>query len=159
LTINANGSVVEKPKPVTYEIAKTESTSTEIVTTTKKTGYANYEVKPGETIYSLTQSLRVTEAELYELNPTLREGLRTGMILKVPGRGSVIKVQQPVAEDLTKTISKAKRKQLVLLLPFNAQKVQGDTARSMTERLKKDAFLNMTLDFYSGAIMAIDSAR
>ena len=159
LTINANGSVVEKPKPVTYEIAKTESTSTEIVTTKKKTGYANYEVKPGETIYSLTQSLRVTEAELYELNPTLREGLRTGMILKVPGRGSVIKVQQPVAEDLTKTISKAKRKQLVLLLPFNAQKVQGDTARSMTERLKKDAFLNMTLDFYSGAMMAIDSAR
>ena len=38
-------------------------------------------------------------------------------------------------------------------------KVVGDTTGNVQSRLKKDGFLNMTLDFYSGALMAIDSAR
>jgi hypothetical protein len=50
-------------------------------------------------------------------------------------------------------------KKLALLLPFNLAKVQGDTVNTITDRLKKDKFLNMTLDFYSGALVAIDSAK
>jgi len=48
---------------------------------------------------------------------------------------------------------------LALLIPFNASKIQGDTLNSIAVRLKKDSFLNMTLDFYSGALMAIDSDK
>ena len=51
------------------------------------------------------------------------------------------------------------RKQLALLLPFNISKIESDTINSTQARLKKDKFLNLTLDFYSGALMAIDSAR
>jgi hypothetical protein len=50
-------------------------------------------------------------------------------------------------------------KKLALMLPFNLNKVENDTANSVVDRLKKDKFLNMTLDFYSGAVMAIDSAK
>ena len=50
-------------------------------------------------------------------------------------------------------------KKLALMLPFNLNKVENDTANSVVDRLKKDKFLNMTLDFYSGAAMAIDSAK
>jgi hypothetical protein len=50
-------------------------------------------------------------------------------------------------------------KKLALLLPFNIAKVQNDTVNTIADRLKKDKFLNMTLDFYSGAVMAIDSAK
>jgi hypothetical protein len=50
-------------------------------------------------------------------------------------------------------------KKLALLLPFNLNKVQNDTVNSVADRLKKDKFLNMTLDFYSGALVAIDSAK
>ena len=50
-------------------------------------------------------------------------------------------------------------KKLALLLPFNLNKVQNDTINSVVDRLKKDKFLNMTLDFYSGALVAIDSAK
>jgi hypothetical protein len=50
-------------------------------------------------------------------------------------------------------------KKLALLLPFNIAKVQNDTVNTIAGRLKKDKFLNMTLDFYSGALMAIDSAK
>ena len=50
-------------------------------------------------------------------------------------------------------------KKLALLLPFNLNKVQNDTVTAVVNRLKKDKFLNMTLDFYSGALVAIDSAK
>ena len=50
-------------------------------------------------------------------------------------------------------------KRLALLFPFNIAKVQNDTVNTIADRLKKDKFLNMTLDFYSGALMAIDSAK
>ena len=50
-------------------------------------------------------------------------------------------------------------KMLALLLPFNLAKVQNDTVNTIADRLKKDKFLNMTLDFYSGAMIAIDSIK
>lgn len=50
-------------------------------------------------------------------------------------------------------------KKLALLLPFNLAKLQNDTVNTIADRLKKDKFLNMTLDFYSGALLAIDSAK
>ena len=50
-------------------------------------------------------------------------------------------------------------KKLALLLPFNLAKVQSDTVNTIADRLKKDKFLNMTLDFYSGAMIAIDSIK
>lgn len=50
-------------------------------------------------------------------------------------------------------------KKVALLLPFNLTKVQNDTVNTLADRLKKDKFLNMTLDFYSGAILAIDSIK
>jgi ABC-type branched-subunit amino acid transport system substrate-binding protein len=52
-----------------------------------------------------------------------------------------------------------KRKKLALLLPFNLLSIESDTINSLITRLKKDKFLNITLDFYAGAQVAIDSAK
>lgn len=158
-------TVVEKPKPVQHEIAQPETVKTETVKKTTFSGFANYEVKPKETLFSLSQMFDITQEELVMLNPTLKDGVKVGMILKVPGKGSI--VVQPVSTghtnakfaDLTKSVKPQDKKQLVLMLPFNASKIQGDTLKTTAMRLKKDAFLNMTLDFYSGALMAIDSAK
>ena len=123
--------------------------------------YTSYEVKPKETIYSLTQQFNITEAELIKLNPALNDGLKIGMILNVPTLGGMTSSYVGVStfKDLSKSIDKSQRKELVLLFPFNASKIQGDSIRSIDERLKTDSFLNMTLDFYAGALMAIDSAK
>jgi len=43
------------------------------------------------------------------------------------------------------------------LLPFHISRIESDTIRA--KLLRTDKFLNMTLDFYAGAMMAIDSAR
>ncbi|CAM3480877.1 LysM peptidoglycan-binding domain-containing protein [Flavobacterium longum] len=150
--------IVEKPVAKTPEQQPAATTTTE-PKNTKFSGYANYEVKPKETIFSLTQMFGISEKELMTLNPQLKDGLKEGMILKVPGRGSVIAERTDATTDLTKKISSREKKQLVLMLPFNASKIQGDSLKSVAERLKKDAFLNMTLDFYAGALVAIDSAK
>ncbi len=118
-----------------------------------------YTVKSGETMYSLTKLLGLSEASLIGLNPSLKEGVKEGMILKVPATLSFSKEIKNSLKDLTKSVSNQKRKELVLFLPFNASKIQNDTVTSISERLKKDKFLNMTLDFYAGALMAIDSAK
>ncbi|MFM9824761.1 ABC transporter substrate-binding protein [Flavobacterium sp.] len=60
---------------------------------------------------------------------------------------------------LTNNSEFSKRKKLAILLPFNLVVIDADTINTLPMRLKKDKFLNMTLDFYSGALIAIDSAK
>lgn len=117
-----------------------------------------YVVRPKETISSIASDYGMTEQELIALNPELKKGVKLGMILRVPKgqRKEPIKKEQG---NLLKNMKTNARKQLALLLPFNISKIESDTVNSTQARLKKDKFLNMTLDFYSGALMAIDSAR
>jgi len=121
--------------------------------------YTSYQVKPKETLYSLSRQFGLSQNGLVALNPELETGVREGMTLKVPKTVSVAAANDKNFTDLTKSISKKDRKELVLLLPFNVSKVTSDTTATIQSRLKKDNFLNMTLDFYSGALVAIDSAK
>ena len=118
----------------------------------------NYTVKPKETLYGLSKMFGITQQELIGLNPLLSEGVVEGMVLKVPATLNAPQEIKKEYTDLSKTSSNS-RKKLVLLLPFNIAKIEGDTLNSTAKRLKKDKFLNMTLDFYAGALVAIDSAK
>ncbi|KQB37581.1 LysM peptidoglycan-binding domain-containing protein [Flavobacterium aquidurense] len=186
-TETSSAAVANVSKPA--ETKKTE-------TSKKATSYMDYQVKPKETFYSLSRTFHLTQEELTELNPPLSEGVKEGMVLKVPtgylAPAPIIAQQQPVEKameksidtstentagikivdkvksetvsanpevvELTKKRGQNERKKLVLLLPFNLNKMQNDTM-SAANRIKNDKFLNMTLDFYSGAMMAIDSAK
>lgn len=117
-----------------------------------------YVVKPKETLYGLSKMHGISQQDLILLNPFLSEGVVEGMVLKVP---AVLNIPQETKKEYTE-LSKIKtnsRKKLALLLPFNIAKIEGDTLNSTAKRLKKDKFLNMTLDFYAGALVAIDSAK
>jgi LysM repeat protein len=121
--------------------------------------YVAYEVQPKETLYSLSKTFGMSQEDLIAINPELNNGVEIGMVLKVP---AIISAPQEDRKDytaLSKKISFGNRKKMVLLLPFNISRVEGDTINSTGTRLKKDKFLNMTLDFYAGALMAIDSAK
>ncbi|GGF17974.1 hypothetical protein GCM10011518_29140 [Flavobacterium limi] len=156
----------------------------------KVTTYMEYQVKPKETFYSLGRTFHLTQEELTDLNPTLSEGVKEGMVLKVPSgyvapvpiivkeeprqtekpaenKGGIQILEKvksetvsadPEVVELSKKRGQNERKKLVLLLPFNIAKIQNDTV-GFASRVKTDKFLNMTLDFYSGAMMAIDSAK
>jgi LysM repeat protein len=161
-TSETSTTKIEKPKPVVvdYEVKSTPTpTSGNLTIPTRKKGMANYEVKVGETLYSLSQSLGITQDELTALNPSLKSGVKEGMILVVPGKGSITVFGNSKFKNLTKTLQTQTKRKLALLLPFNATKIQNDTINSASLRLKKDAFLNMTLDFYAGAMIAIDYGK
>jgi LysM repeat protein len=121
--------------------------------------YAGYKVKPKETLYSLSKMFEMTPEELISLNPELKNGVEIGMLLKVPSKTSILSDSKKEYSSLSKIIREGERKKLALLLPFNISNIESDTVNSTISRLKKDKFLNMTLDFYSGVLMAIDSAK
>ncbi|MDZ4330762.1 MAG: peptidoglycan-binding protein, partial [Flavobacterium sp.] len=99
----------------------------------------------------------MSQEGLIALNPALSQGVVEGMILKFP---ATISIPQETKKEYAVISKKSNgRKKLVLLLPFNISKIEGDTVNSTAMRLKKDKFLNMTLDFYAGALVAIDSAK
>ena len=144
-------------KSVKKEIVKVEILKTEI--SSKKEDSLEYIVKPQETLYSLTKKFGMDQNELFHLNPELKNGVKVGMKLQFPS--DVI-----INENLEKSVTvfsqspfSLTRKKMVLLLPFNLSVLEKDTVNTIAARLKKDKFLNMTLDFYSGALMAIDSAK
>ncbi|WP_313807272.1 LysM peptidoglycan-binding domain-containing protein [Flavobacterium sp.] len=122
--------------------------------------YMDYQVQPKETLYSLTRSSGLSQEQLLALNPQLNEGVKIGMILKMPSTSQFNQIN-PNKElvNISQTMNKSESKELVLLLPFHLDKIQSDSTNTVQERLKKDKFLNMTLDFYAGALIAIDSAK
>ncbi|MGV3697150.1 LysM peptidoglycan-binding domain-containing protein [Flavobacterium sp.] len=146
-------ATVADAKPVSEKPAAETTTAS----STKKY-LEEYVVKPNETPATIANDYGITEKELISLNPELKKGVKLGMILRVPKgqRKEPVKKEQG---NLMKSINSNARKQLALLFPFNISKLESDTINSTQARLKKDKFLNMTLDFYSGALMAIDSAK
>ena len=152
-----NQAVLGAGKPTAYSTKPAVKTGIAAPSSTKKY-LEEYVVKPKETILSIANAFGMSEQELISLNPELKRGIKLGMILRVPKgqREEPVKKEQG---NLLKTINTNARKQLALLLPFNISKLESDTLNSTQARLKKDKFLNLTLDFYSGALMAIDSAK
>ena len=139
---------------------KSEKTITEV-----NSGAKFYTVKPKQTLYSLTKELRISQEELLKLNPELEEGLKEGMVLKLPTQAvsdslfvpkKKISLMDTVLMD---KINKTKQRNLVLLLPFNLDKIQTDSTKTSKDFIKDNKFLNLTLDFYAGAMMAIDSVK
>lgn len=121
--------------------------------------YTTYVVQSKETLYSLSKSFGISQDELIFLNPVIREGVENGMILKVPAKTAALTQVKKAYASLTPKINFDTRKKLVLLLPFNISRIESDSTNTTVDLLKKDKFLNMTLDFYAGALIAIDSAE
>ena len=123
--------------------------------------YQYYEVLPKEGYYRLGIKLGLTEAQLKELNPELNDGgLKAGMILKVPSDVSgMIPNEETNKVDLINTISDASTKKIALLLPFRLQRIDLDSVQESKEMIKNDMMLSLTLDFHSGALMAVEAAK
>jgi LysM repeat protein len=159
LLIKGNAPKAEKVVAVASAEPKKEMMRSLVKATPVKTEYQNYEVKPRETLYGLSKMFGLTKDELIVLNPVLANGLVVGMALKVPSTTALPKEKEAKKEYAALIKKGTTRKKLALLLPFEVPKIEGDTVNSTAMRLKKDKFLNMTLDFYAGAMMAIDSAK
>lgn len=142
--------------------------------------YVDYEVQPKETLFGLSKKAGMTVSEFTELNPKLATAVQIGMIVKMPKNANVTSnvvsnvnsekvktventIPQPKStnryKDLTKTIDKSVKKQLSIILPFDDAKYKEYVAASNGFNDVQDEFLKSNLEFYSGALKAIDSAK
>ena len=162
----------KRPKPVVPKVVPTKIDTTKTAANVVKTEtivkalpnpkpgeYINYVVKSKETLYSLSKMFTLTQENLIAINPELTSGVQEGMTIKVPTATSIKTVVKKEKNELSRFIKNGDKKKLALLLPFNIAKIEGDSIIGQEKRLKKDGFLNMTLDFYAGAMIAIDSAK
>ena len=121
-----------------------------------------YQVQPQETLFSLTRRFGISRDSLVSLNPALADGLNSGMVLKIPNL-EVVEVEEyteSATVNLENRITNYNTRNLVVMLPFNKNKiVTTDSSSNAVDRIKSDKLMQVSLDFYSGALMAIDSAK
>ena len=118
-----------------------------------------YEVKAKEGFFRLKQKFGLSEEEIIALNPYAKDGLKEGMILKLPKEGSSVSQEDISVIDLENRIENKKMKTVALMLPFRLTRTQSDTTSNDQDWLKKDPTLRVALDFYSGALMAAEFAK
>lgn len=136
-----------------------------------------YEVKPQETLYGLTLKFEVSKDSLMALNPALQDGLKSGMVLKVPNKGEgVSKFSEEEMEtlrtgnevegdvnaekiDLKRSMTNFSTKNIVLMLPYHLDKIEKDSLETYKTAILDERVLRISLDFYSGVLMAIQEAK
>ncbi len=134
--------------------------------------YAIYEVVKGNTMYSLLRLFEMEQDELEALNPSLVDGLKEGMVLVVPkGTTGSINPQSEGLVNVNVDISNSRKvrlidslndfttKRIAIMLPFGVDRVRQDSSNVNEQLLKDDRILRLSLDLYSGMLMAINDAK
>jgi len=127
--------------------------------------YSYYKVLPKEGFYRLKLKLGLEQADLEALNPDLKvTGLKSGMILKIPydktikTEGAIENLEVEVV-DLSGNISNYETKRIAVMLPFRMHRVDFDSVSDIKKSLKRDPYLEASLDFHSGVLTALDSLK
>lgn len=118
-----------------------------------------YEVKPKEGFYRLKTKFGLSEEAIIALNPYAKDGLKEGMILKLPKEENLISQDDISVVNLENRIDNKKMKTIALMLPFRLMRSPSDSTGNDQDWLKKDPTLRVALDFYSGALMAAEFAK
>ncbi|MGB5553189.1 MAG: LysM peptidoglycan-binding domain-containing protein, partial [Flavobacteriaceae bacterium] len=123
--------------------------------------YIFYEVKPKQTEFSLTRKLGIAYKDLLALNPDLKNGLKAGMVLKLPkeqtGSFEVRNALVLDAIDLLDSINTANRPKIMFFLPFRLNRLNFNDKGSVEEMIAKRKEIKLSLGIYSGALVALDS--
>ncbi|MBU3026924.1 LysM peptidoglycan-binding domain-containing protein [Zobellia galactanivorans] len=123
--------------------------------------YNFYEVKPKQTEFSLTRKFGISYKELLELNPDLAQGLKAGMVLKLPkDQKGDFEIRNSLVLDkinLIDSINVQNRPKLMFLLPFRLDKLDLSDKDRVANTIDKRNSLKYSLGLYSGALVALDS--
>lgn len=153
-------SKTESPKTVAEKAVEKKDTTIEPEASIEVKDMVPYEVQPKETLYGLSKMTGLSEEKLIELNPDLSNGLKAGMLLKIPSENAsrITEVKTiPVDNSqsgLLKSIKKGEQKEIAFLMPFTEEKYL-DFIKSSPRTDETTA----QLEFYAGASMAMDSLR
>jgi LysM repeat protein len=123
--------------------------------------YNYYTVLKSEGFMALNRKLGVTQQELEDLNPGLKESwLKLGMILRVPENALTDVITEDIENtNLSSVLKNFNTKNVALMLPFRLNRIDVDSIAEAKEAIKNDGYLSLSLDFESGVLMALDSAK
>ncbi len=161
------------PPPATASLA-TSAASVVVIDTNR---YQTYKISKGETMYSLSRKLNLSDKELLNYNPSLSTGLRDGQLIII-GEKNRKKISVPAAQNkpiLTqrekpgtmvmdtlsnRMVAKPKKSEyrIALMLPFKLEQTlamdNNELARSNSNFPSTPA---LAVDFYLGFKKAVDS--
>ena len=123
--------------------------------------FGYYTIVPREGFLALERKLGLSQSTIEDLNPELVEsGLKAGMIIKVPkdvtnNTGSN-DIERSVLLDKLNNFS---TKRIAVMLPFMLNRIDMDSIQDVKNMLGNGSISNVSLDFHTGVLMALDSAR
>ncbi len=128
-----------------------------------------YFVEKGEGFYSLERKFGLSEAELIKLNPSLKDGLKTDAQIWIPKEnydryrnssfGTVSSFENS-NNTLRAASSPTNVKEISYILPFKVSDITGnDKMAALKTRLTDNKVTPIATDFYSGALIALDSLQ
>ena len=125
--------------------------------------YIFYEVKPKQNEFRLTRKFGMSWEELIKLNPELKNGLKAGMVLKLPkNQVGDFEVRNSLILDkinLLDSINVENKPKIMFLLPFRLDKLDLNDEESVAWTIENRNSLKYSLGLYSGALVALDSIK
>ena len=124
--------------------------------------YKLYEVLPKETLYSLSKRHEISIDSIEMLNPNVKQGLKAGMILRLPvinRQGALLKGDHVFVTDLENNLTNLKPKKIALMLPFSVNAIDFSDEEKVKEHLSKSKVVRLSVDFYSGVLLAAEKAK
>lgn len=123
--------------------------------------YNYYTVKPKEGYYRIEKKIGVSRDSLMALNPQLIDGgLKEGMVLKIPKTiTSNFNIQENLLVEkanLRDSVRVLPVVKMALMAPFRLPTITLDSLEQTAEILQSRNLATLSLDFYSGARMAVD---
>ncbi|MGZ3863799.1 MAG: LysM peptidoglycan-binding domain-containing protein [Bacteroidia bacterium] len=153
----------DKPKPVQLSAADLEK-------------YQTHSVVKGETVYSICYKYQITEAQLTQLNPDVRNGLKEGVVLKIKEKNKITSATtNTTSATVTNTVTASLKDTTPVVVISKGKKTAYNVGIFLPFRLKDSESLNIdelivnkqnfpsteqiAIDFYEGLVRAADSLK
>ncbi|WP_438989026.1 LysM peptidoglycan-binding domain-containing protein [Polaribacter sp.] len=153
IELNTKKNIKQPKDTIKNTVVTNKEKEKQLLIATLEKEYKIYEVKKGDTFFSLTRFYNVTQEDLLTLNPILSEGLKLGQIIKIMPLEEVFDEEDLIYED---HIAKDVVIKAAILLPFRAEELDTLSAQ---EIFGKSKLATIVTDLYLGAALAIDSLR
>jgi len=119
-----------------------------------------YAVQPKEGFFRLRQKFGLTKEEIVALNPNAAEGLKLGMVLRLPKAViSYLESEHEALIDLRDFKTDSSAQKITLMLPLQLDGFIQDSLDLNQQYIQSNRLLRIALDFYTGVLMAQDYAQ
>jgi len=119
-----------------------------------------YAVQPKEGFFRLRQKFGLTKEEIVALNPNAAEGLKLGMVLRLPKAViSYLESEHEALIDLRDFKTDSSAQKITLMLPLQLDGFIQDSLDLNQQYVQSNRLLRIALDFYTGVLMAQEYAE